>query len=553
MGGTNYPFATHCDHWLYHPEGGIGAYQDDMNQTNCKTAESGHFATFDGRVRDRVSKAGERVNNDRTAVINCEDYQVCDGEQIIGCAPGYIWYQQTDDREDEECSLCNQEDIDHDEKDDYEYCDGTHRFQCADASYTDGTLQDDVYVGVRDTWAGSNLVSYESQEETSPEGGVQYKYNPDWDISQARVQDDLPWGGSDAVCKAVPNGYFALDGEWKLHDCGYARDKCIHRTFHRIFPYRHPTDTAAKYMFTEAVRETSYDEIFRMSSRQCDDGYLKDGCLKEYCSREGQTNCWCGEEEDFCKFACVDGMCLPSCGDQICNPENEICYGIGVDAQCTRRCNGPMDNYCVTDHNGYARLCRHYNEDWNTTKFDYLDPKSACFEEMPNIPETQCKSTTDRNCFCGREYHDDKHKACQDRKIVSSCSVIQDDGTCTYMTDSTCLCGNDMISMISETCYQMNGKCGPYGSTIPDCDIHLEKITNTLSQSTSKCRPTGKEVLINPAQCRQGTITKKYTGAIDNFEEKFECTGDPSSEPGCMDRHAKNYNKYAVIPKKCEY
>ena len=44
-----------------------------------------------------------------------------------------------------------------------------------------------------------------------------------------------------------------------------------------------------------------------------------------------------------------------------------------------------------------------------------------------------------------------------------------------------------------------------------------------------------------------------YGSTIDNIEEKFECVGDESDEPGCMDRHAKNYNQYAVIPKKCEY
>ena len=553
VGGTKYPYATHCDHWLYHPLGGIGAYQNETNQLVCKTtSSSGSMATFNGRVMVRPSVPGQKIDNTRTGVIDCAEHQVCDGEQIIGCKPGYIWYRQTDDREDEECALCNEGVIDHHEKDDYEYCDGTHKFQCADASYTNGTVQDGNYVGVRSTWTGSNLVKYESQEETSPARGHQYVYRV-WNISQARVQENLPWEGSDAVCKAVTDGYFALDGEWKRHDCGYARGKCIHRTFHRIYPFRHPTNTATKYLFTEAVRETSYDEIFRMSSRQCDDGYLKDGCLKEYCSREGQTNCWCGEEEDFCRAACVDGMCLPACGDQVCNPDYEICYGIGVDAECTRKCNGPMDNYCVTDYQGYARLCRHYNEDWNTTKFEYLDPSSPCFEEMPNIPETQCKSTADRHCFCGREYHDDKHKACKDRKIKSSCSVIQDDGTCTYMTDSTCLCGDKMIDGIDKTCYQMNGKCGPHGSAIPDCDVHLGKIINTLAQSTTECRPTGTEALIHPAKCRQGTITKAYTGTIDNMEEKFKCSGNDSEEPGCMDRHADNYNQYAVIPKKCDY
>ena len=875
IGNNSYPYTTHCDHWLYHPAGGLGAYQNEENQYKCKTATPGSKAVINlnTRVVTTWNNPGQKVSNDRTRAINCAEYEVCDGEQIIGCEPGHIWYRQTNDREDEECVKCNEDDsiyVLHGEKDDYEYCDGTYKFQCDLGTHTYGDILDGDYakryVGIRDTWKGSNLVHYTPQTNKSIDGSNQYVYRPDWDMEKARIETDLPWvtkvahageisalanrgdmvvsggrsydggealklwnkktgtyiplngqsgsinsvdiapdgtivsasydgsvalwsslgnliwttthhventatynkevnsvafspsgtqivsGGSDgsviiqdidgdlnqtltghsevytvawgdfivsggkdnvrtwengestvlidvpyvasvaihgsnviaaagktiyindtstniaassnvyalafspdgqyfvsvgddiqvwgidrtlkrqmpqsrlrtnieayghviayntynpsvilndqsiksvawgteiitggkdrtiriwkdwdqnnrthvrlsmvdwheqSKCLPVPDEYFALDNEWKLHSCGYAKEHCIHRTFHRIYPFIYPTVTAPKYMFTQAVRETSYDEIFRFTDRQCENGYLKDGCLKEYCSREGQTNCWCGEEEDFCTMACVDGMCVPACSDQVCDPDYEICFGVGDSGRCARVCVGPSDNFCVTDEGG-VKMCRHYNEDWNSTRLQQLVPKpdSPCFDEMPNIPETQCKNIFQVECFCNRDFLDNEHNTCLDKKIEPQCSVPQDDGTCTYMpqedlTKRDCVCGNELTE---QTCYQKEGKCGVHATVLQDCSDLLSTMNNTRThETTSQCRPTGEESLVNPSQCRKATNMKKSFGSWDDFSETFTCDGEDYNEPGCIDPHADNYNQYAVIPKQCEY
>ena len=876
---VRYPYTTHCDHWLYHPAGKRGAYQDETNQYMCKIAKPGTKAVInpDTRVVTKLHDPGQKVSNDRTQVINCTESEVCDGEQIIGCKPGHIWYRQTNDREDEECLKCNEDESIYDlhpEMDDYEYCDGTHKFQCDLGTYTEGNILDGVYaeryVGIRDTWRGSNLVHYAQQPNKSLDGSQQYVYRPDWDIEKARIQADLHWvanvahagevsalanrgdtvvsggrsydggqalklwnkqtgkyialngqsgsinsvdiasdgkivsassdgsvvlwsnsgtllrttnhhvekstynkevnsvafspdgskivsggvdgsviiqdiagalnqtlkghsetrsylngsetvqttvplevyavawgdfivsGGTDCLrkwvgnnstclidvpyvssvaitgstviaaagetiyindtstnitassnvyalafspngqyfvsvgddiqiwsinrtlkrqmpqsrlrtnieayghvsqriksvawgteiitggndrtiriwkdwdqtnrthvrlsmvdwheqskCLPVPNGHFALDREWKLRSCGFAKEHCIHRTFHRIYPFIYPTVTAPKYMFTQAVRETSYDEIFRFTDRQCLDGYLKDGCLKEYCSREGQTNCWCGEEEDFCTMACVDGMCVPACSEQVCDPDYEICLGVGDSGRCARVCVGPSDNFCVTDEGG-VKVCRHYNEDWNSTRLQSLDPQpdSPCFSYMPNIPETQCKDVFENECFCNRDYLDDENYCCLDKVIQPQCSVQQDDGTCTYMpqedlTKRDCVCGNELTE---QTCYQKEGECGVYASLQRSCTELLSTIQNTRTHGIdTQCRPTGEENIINPDQCRLATDITKSFGSWDIFNESLTCTGTESFEPGCIDPHADNYNQYAVIPKKCEY
>ena len=888
IGTDSYPYTTHCDHWLYHPAGERGAYQDETNKYECKIADSGSKAVINlnTRVVTTWNTPGQKVSNDRTRAINCTDYEVCNGEEIIGCKPGYIWYRQTNDREDEECVKCNEDgnvyDL-HPEKDDYEYCDGTHKSQCDLGTHTYGDILDgkyaERYVGIRDTWRGSNLVRYTSQPSESIYGSKQYIYRPDWDIEKARIQADLPWvtnvahagevsalanrgdtvvsggrsydggqalklwnkqtgtyialngqsgsinsvdiapdgtivsassdgsvamwsslgnliwttthhgenifgnrevnsvafspdgteivsGGSDgsvivqdiagelvqtlnhsephsyenvtdenvtvtvhttvpaevyavawgnfivsggkdclrkwdlgdgsstclidvpyvssvvikgstviaaaretiyinnistnitassnvyalafspngqyfvsvgddiqiwnidrtlrrqmppsryrdnieayghgiygyqgirsvawgaeiitggkdktirvwkdwdqynrthvrlsmvdwhgqSKCLPVPNDYFALDKEWKLHSCGYAKEHCIHRTFHRIYPFIYPTVSAPKYMFTQAVRETSYDEIFRFTDRQCLDGYLKDGCLKEYCSREGQTNCWCGEEEDFCTMACVDGMCVPACSEQVCDPDYEICLGVGDSGRCARVCVGPSDNFCVTDEGG-VKVCRHYNEDWNSTRLQSLEPQpdSPCFSYMPNIPETQCKDVFDNECFCNREFLDDEHNTCLDKIIEPRCSEPQDDGTCTYLPQENldkrdCVCGNELTE---QTCYQKEGKCGVHASLQRSCTELLSTIQNTRTHGIdTQCRPTGEENIINPDQCRLATDIKKSFGSWDIFNESLTCNGTESFEPGCIDPHADNYNQYAVIPKQCEY
>jgi WD40 repeat protein len=879
---VSYPYTTHCDHWLYHPAGDMGAYQDEENQYKCKIARPGKKAVIDldTRVVTTWNNPGQKVSNDRTRAINCAEYEVCDGEQIIGCEPGHIWYRQTNDREDEECVKCNEDDsiyVLHGEKDDYEYCDGTYKFQCDLGTHTYGDILDGDYakryVGIRDTWRGSNLVHYVSQTNKSLDGSKQYIYRPDWDIDKARIQADLPWvmnvahagevsalanrgdmvvsggrsydggetlklwnkttgtsiplngqsgsiksvdiasdgkivsasydgsvalwtdkgtliwttthheenmfgngevtsvafspdgtnivsGGSDgsvivqdiagdlnqtltghsevytvawgdfivsggkdnvrkwengestvlidvpyvesvaiygstviaaaretiyindistsisassdvyelafspdgqyfvsvgddiqvwsiygtpkrqmppsrlrtnveayghvraynsynpsvilndqsiksvtwgdeiitggkdktiriwkdwdqnnhthvrlsmvewheqSKCLPVPDEYFALDGEWKIHNCGYAKEHCIHRTFHRIYPFIYPTIMAPKYMFTQAVRETSYDEIFRFTDRQCLDGYLKDGCLKEYCSREGQTNCWCGEEEDFCTMACADGMCVPACSEQVCDPDYEICLGVGDSGRCARACAGTSDNYCVINEGG-VKVCRHYNEDWNSTRLQSLDPQpdSPCFSYMPNIPETQCKDVFDNECFCNREYIDDENYCCLDKIIEPRCSEPQDDGTCTYLPQENldkrdCVCGDKRTKDDNDnilTCYSnAEGYCGKNATLLQDCiDLHEDLInTRTQSLNNTQCRPTGEGNVINSAQCRLATDITKSFGSWDNFIESLTCTGTDSFEPGCLDPHADNYNQYAVIPKKCEY
>ena len=141
--GVPYPFVSHCDHWLNHPAGASGAYQDKINQTICKTTNTTyttfgkHAVIFPGGIVKFDSVPGYRVNNMRTAVVECKEYEVCNGEEITGCKPGYLWGIQTADRDDEECFPCNADpNITklHREKDNYEYCDGTHMFRCADAS-----------------------------------------------------------------------------------------------------------------------------------------------------------------------------------------------------------------------------------------------------------------------------------------------------------------------------------------------------------------------------------------------------------------------------------
>ena len=148
---------------------------------------------------------------------------------------------------------------------------------------------------------------------------------------------------------------------------------------------------------------------------------------------------------------------------------------------------------------------------------------------------------------------DDEHSVCKDRKLTSACTVPQDDGTCTYMTTSPCLCGNKVTA---TTCYQVDGKCGAYGTTTQDCTDLLTNIKNTTKQNIEYigCRPTGEEQLLDPDQCRKAnTITKVYVGTIGNLQEKYQCSGSSTEESGCIDPQAKNYNQYATIPKKCEY
>ena len=209
-------------------------------------------------------------------------------------------------------------------------------------------------------------------------------------------------------------------------------------------------------------------------------------------------------------------------------------------------------------------MCRHYNEAWNSTRLQMLDPKpdSPCFDYMPNIPETQCENVFAQECFCNRDFLDNKHNTCLHKKIEPQCSVPQDDGTCTYMpqedlTKRDCVCGDKTTRDDNGnilTCYQKEGKCGVHATLLQDCTDLLSTMNNTrIDETSSPCRPIGEESLVNSSQCRQATSIKKSFGSWNDFSESFTCEGEEYEEPGCIDPHADNYNQYAVIPKQCEY
>ena len=624
---VNYPFISHCDHWLNHPAGAIGAYQDKENQLVCKTSNTTstnfgeHAVLFKGGIVKFWNTPGRRVNSNRTAVVNCEDHQVCNGEEITGCKPGYIWKQQTPDtRDDDECSPCNNDTtiLDnheansvHGERDNYEYCDGTQMFRCADASYTDAYelgfkpkiagIHNDIFVGVREGWENSQLVHKDYSRfkfrnwnkipfETQSSGGaftvfkanawaepVQgdhkanwrsftgkerkrgiewYEYNSSFTVDSLRVKDNEKFNPG-AKCYPVPDGYFALPDKWEKKGCGFSEELCVHRTFHDVIPYKPTCPGAKKHFLSNAVKEDCYDYIYRWEDRICTDGLLPGGCNKEYCTREGQSNCWCGDEEDFCTMGCVSGMCQEICGDRVCK-EYELCYGefnaIKSFAQCVIKCQEPKSNYCLWENeHGNTVYCRHFNTDWNSAIMQTLDPKPTgpCFDEMPNIPETQCQDPFDSECFCGRTFIDNTNQACVDKQVKGFCTVLQDDGTCTYETsnDGTCVCGDILVDKkIDDKCYATNGACGNQARTKQLCNAILGDEDLVFIQG---CQPTGVEVDVERC-AKANSITKEYVDIAQ--EPNLKCVGTEVAEiEGCVDPQGKNYNEFATIPKKCQY
>jgi hypothetical protein len=617
----NYPFVSHCDRWLNHPAGAIGAYQDNENQLVCKTSNTTstnfgeHAVLFKGGIVKFWSTPGRRVNSDRSAVVNCEDHQVCNGEEITGCKPGYIWKQQTPGRrDDEECFPCNSDNTilgSHSERDNYEYCDGTHMFRCADASYTDAYelgfnpkiagIHNDLFVGVRDEWENSQLVhkpydrfafrnwnkipfetqssgaaftNFKADEWTEPvqgdhkanwrsfEGrdgirGIElYEYNSGFTVDSLRVENNEKFNPG-AKCYPVPDGFFALPNEWKKKDCGFSKELCVHRTFHEIIPFKPNCTIADKHFLSNAVKEECYDYIYRWEDRMCTDGLLPGGCNKEYCTREGQSNCWCGDEENFCTMGCVNGMCQEICGDRVCK-EYELCYGefnaIKSFAQCVIECQEPKSNYCLWKNDkGNTVYCRHFNTGYESPIMQTLDPRptSPCFDEMPNIPETQCQDTFDNECFCGRTFIDNPDQTCVKKQVKGFCNVLQDDGTCTYETsdDGICVCGDTPIDTKEyQKCYAVDEACGPKARTKQLCsDILGDEDWHYIDG----CQPTGIETQIEYC-AKASSIIKDYVDIAQ--EPNLKCVGTEIAEiEGCVDPQGKNYNEFATIPKKCQY
>ena len=597
-GSDGFPFVSSCDHWLDHPGGSMGAYQDEENQVVCKTVNTTkaslgrHAVMFKGGIVDDWGVKGWRVSQDRTAAIQCEDHQRCNGEEVSGCKPGYIWKEYYEDKDEDPCEQCNvDEEIknDHPSRDDYEFCDGTHRFRCAVASYTDATPDTfqthiaphhqagDIFVGVRASWTGSRLVLPKSEVRGSLSASFRWKndfnanlpraehyvHNPDF---QPRRVDENPPFNPNGQCRPVPNGNFALPDLWQKTDCGAARDLCVDRTFHKIIPYKKDCVDADKYAFTAGVvKEECYDEIFRGESRTCTNGEKGnlpglglEVCLREPCQEEGATNCWCADEPDFCTMGCVNDLCQEICGDRVCE-EYELCYGefslTASFARCAIECQPPISNYCVIREGENTKYCRHYNMNWNSTIMKGLDPvpTSECFDEVPNIPETQCIDEFATSCFCGREYFDPPHThesgnyACVNQVIEPVCSILQDDDTCIYETSSSgkCICGGEKINLWDgETCYKTSKGCGLNARPRPLCEDVLGLEIPCIAADYN---------IVDNKKCYNGNLKAVYETIDSGVSYKCEMEGEPVDVRGCVDEKGNNHNPYATIPWTCNY
>lgn len=599
-GSDGFPFVSSCDHWLDHPGGSMGAYQDEENQIVCKTVNTTvntnlgglgrHIVMFKGGIVDDWGVKGWRVSQDRTAAIQCEDHQICNGEEVSGCTHGYIWKEYSEDKDIDPCEQCNVDETiksDHPSRDDYEFCDGTHRFRCAVASYTEATPDTfqthiaphhqvgDIFVGVRASWYGSRLVVPKSEVRGSLSASFRwnndfnsnlpraehYVHNPNF--QPRRVDENPPFNQNE--CRPVPNGTFALPDKWQKTDCGAASDLCVDRTFHKIIPYKKDCANAEKYAFTAGVvKEECYDEIFRGSSRTCTNGEKGnlpglglEVCLREPCQEEGATNCWCADEPDFCTMGCVNDLCQEICGDRVCE-EYELCYGefdqFVSFARCAIECQPPISNYCVIRDGENTKYCRHYNDDFNSAILHkaYPDQDTPCFDEVPNIPETQCIDEFATSCFCGREYFDPPHThesdnyACVNQALEPVCSVPQDDGTCIYETGSgECICGSGKIDLWDgETCYRTSKGCGLNASPRPLCEAVLG--------SEIPCIAADYNIVDND-NCYNGNLKAVYATIDSGVSYKCEGTGEEVYVRGCVDERGNNHNPYATIPWICNY
>ena len=142
------------------------------------------------------------------------------------------------------------------------------------------------------------------------------------------------------------------------------------------------------------------------------------------------------------------------------------------------------------------------------------------------------------------------------RKLRPLCSVLQDDGTCTYETsdDGTCMCGDSLLDMsqssISESkCYAVDNNCGLKATPMPNCIDILG--TELDVEKPQGCMPSGSELDINFC-ISSGSVIKEYTN-IDS-EPSIKCKGNEEIQlSGCKDPKGENYNVNAVIPKKCYY
>lgn len=541
---AKYPtkYITSCKDWVHHPVGGIGGYQASVNQTYCDIAQEGRRHKIMGRTVFNNGLPGSKPNADWTSMDQCEDYEICNGQEVVGCQPGYIWFKDTLDVEDSECQICNNDstvtDM-HAEKEPYEYCDGSPYFKCAQyATHTDadpstfGTDAQGVsdYIGSRSTWNGSKTerfeVNYANFEVPKINKYTQpfpdyYKKIREYDIGH----DPLNRGKG---CYPTPDGFYTAVGDnWQKQPCEEdIKHMCVHRTSHKPLTGMPSTTRVMKYPNSNAVLFQSFDAINRFDPDViCLPGLLPNGCRKEKCVRTGQSNCWCGDEDFFCTMGCVNSQCRATCGNEMCNPDSEVCYGFndmsaGISyASCERLCTSPVSNFCVIVIDGIYKYCRHYNENYDKPPLSFNGYDSPCLNEVPNVAETQCVSPTEQGCFCGREFispGDSTHWGCFQRNLEPKCNILQDDGTCTYIDSphGKCICGE---SLSSDTCYaNRESKCGVYGTTIPSC---TRRIQESLEGS---CRATRSN---NPLPEHDATTVARYSleNECDTYISESEC------------------------------
>ena len=535
-------YITSCKDWVHHPVGGIGGYQASVNQTYCDIAQEGRRHKIMGRTVFKNGLAGSKPNADWTSIDHCEDYEICNGNEVVGCQPGYIWFQDTLGVEDSECQVCNNDTMvtdRHPEKEPYEYCDGSPYFKCAQyATHTDadpstfGTDAQGVsdYIGSRSTWNGSKTERFEVNYANFQVPKIN-KYTQPFPEYYNKIREyDL---GHDPLnrgkgCYPTPDGFYTAAGDnWQKQPCEEdIKHMCVHRTSHKPLTGMPATNMVIKYPNSNAVLFQSFDAINRFEPDIiCLPGLLPNGCRKEKCVRTGQSNCWCGDEDIFCTMGCVNSRCRPTCGNEMCNPDSEVCYGFndmsaGISyASCERLCTSPVSNFCVVVIDGIYKYCRHYNENYDKPPLSFNGYDSPCLNEVPNVAETQCVSPTEQGCFCGREFispGDSTHWGCFQRNLEPKCNILQDDGTCTYLDSphGKCICGE---SLSSDTCYaNRESRCGVYGTTIPSC---TRKIQESLEGS---CRATRSN---NPLPEHDATTVARYSleNECDTYISEPEC------------------------------
>ena len=185
-----------------------------------------------------------------------------------------------------------------------------------------------------------------------------------------------------------------------------------------------------------------------------------------------------------------------------------------------------------------------------------LENGGPCFDEMPNVPETQCTDSSQKDCFCGREFlkQSDTKVSCffglTGPVIKSNCILHQDDDTCTFeqSDDGTCMCGGTLVSK-GQKCYDLSEDCSTVTTTLPCKDILADN--ERIQMDGQGCLADGSEIDAN--RCLKGDTVEKAYGEIV-ADHSIKCSGQVITDiRGCFDPRASNHNEFATIPTECKY